>query len=304
MDVIRFVILPYVANDYFARVAINSMVAWDEKIASPLKKNAAIQLEISLITPKLKRLLEGCEFDPYLHIMAKDEEKKARAEQKALKICEIFDINIKNPILLKHNLNYRQTVERKAREFADPDCSQYSIVCDETKVLVLAKAIQLLEAVVSNPFRFAESGSGQENWSPIDGAPARVIVDNSALLAVARARERAAAEAAEKERRSKPHWRSICYYRRGRYSGDSDDDSYGDEEWQYGYYEDGNYPWICLKTEIRNEWGGSEEDEQYEEWRQQQQEEWERQEQPKVSRRGTVMEADGWERVVPRGQRY
>ena len=56
----------------------------------------------------------------------------------------------------------------------------------------------------------------------------------------------------------------------------TDQDQYGD--WEYGYYDEANN-WVCLEEE--------EEEEQ-------------EQSPPRISRQGTVLEADGWERVVSR----
>jgi hypothetical protein len=120
---------------------------------------------------------------------------------------------------------------------------------------------------------------GNEKWSAVDGAGVCHITDNTHLLAIAAAKERAKAAEAEKLRRSKPHMRLVyrprLVYRSYRY----DDDDYDeDEEWEYGYY-DTNNEWIYLRDE---------EEEQVA---------------PRVSRQGTVLEEDGWERVVSRKRR-
>ena len=296
MDVIRFVILPYVANDYFARVAINSMVAWDEKVPAPLRTNAAAELEVALAAARMKPMLNDAEFNYITCYGMTEKERAEKAERKAVKIGEIFEFNVKYPILLKHNISFRTTAERKAMEFADPACEQYGFVSEATKALLITKANRLLEALGNNPFLFPVNGStSTDKWTPINGAPARVIVDNSALLSAARDAAAAVAHAAEKERRSKPHWRRIHYGRRY-YGGDPDDydDDDDDESWEYGYFEGGGNVWVCLERKVNHAYDSPQEDEY--DWSQEE-------EQPKVSRRGTVMEPDGWERVVSRRSR-
>ena len=290
MDVINYEIRPLVANDYFARVGINEMVRTHEKTPTRLRRNAAAELEVALATARMKPMLNDAELHSITYGMT-EEEKTATAERKAAKIGVIFDFNVKHPILLKHNLSFRTTVESKVAEFADPDCPQYHLVSEASKATLIEKATWLMETLANNPFLFHVNGSTTtDKWSPIDGAPACVIVDNSVLLAAAAAVEQAAMAAAEKERRSTPHWRPTSYRRRGRYM-DSDEDDYDDDDWQYGYYEDGGHLWVCLKTEAEDN---------YERWSNYDEPE----EQPKVSRRGTVMEADGWERVVSRRREW
>jgi hypothetical protein len=148
---------------------------------------------------------------------------------------------------------------------------------------LICKAGLLLEIMEKTPFLYQlNTFQSNANWAAIDGAGVCLVVDNSHLLAVALAKERALALEAEKLRRSKPHMRVVyrtrLVYRNYRY--DDDDYDYDeDEDWEYGYYDEANI-WVCLKEEEEEE-----------------------QSPLRISRQGTVLEEDGWERVVSRKRR-
>ena len=268
LDVINYVIKPFIENDYFARVALNGLLPPRDKRATLLREDAAKQLALCLSTVKLKKLVHNATW-------AEGPQAKAEA------ISVLFEYLIHNPLILQHNMNFRETAFRQATTFSDINCVQYNVLEESTKGCLVEKAVLLLNVIGRNPFLYSLISSlGNEKWSAVDGAGVCHVVDNSRWLAIAAAKARVMEAEAEKVRRSKPHWR-IVYRVRRYYSRYSDYDDYDeDEESEYGYY-DAEDKWVLLKAE----WEEEEE------------------EPPRVSRQGTVLEADGWERVVSRRRR-
>jgi len=264
LDVINYEIKPYIENDYFARLALNALLPPIDRRGTPLRQDTARQLYLSLRIAPLKKLTHDAS-------LAEGPVRKAEA------IATLFDFLINNPLILQHNLSFRNTALRQATTFADPNCSQYISVQMTAVTPLICKAGLLLEIMEKTPFLY-QLNTFQSNakWTAVDGAGLRVVVDNSYLLAVALAKEKALALEAEKLRRSKPHWR-VVNRRRGYYSRYYDDD---EEDWEYGYF-DKAHKWVCLEEEQKEE----------------------EQSPQRVSRKGTVLEADGWERVVSRKRR-
>ena len=261
LDVINYVIKPFIENDYFARIALNGLLPPIDKQPTPLRKDAAKQLAFSLNTVKLKKLVGKA-------TMAESPLAKAEA------IVVLFDYLINNRLIMQHNINFRGTIIRQASTFADINCVQYNVLEESVKMCLVEKAHELLDVIGRTPFLYTLNSSlGNEKWSAVDGAGGCLVVDNSSWLALAAAKARAKEAEEEKVRRSKPHWR-VVNRRRRYYSRYWDDD---EEDWEYGYFD--NDRWVFLKGEE------------------------EEQEQTRVSRQGTVLEADGWERVVSRRRR-
>jgi hypothetical protein len=208
LDVIKYEILPFVANDYFARMGINSMVKPVERTSTPLRKNAVAELDIglSLISYKKKRL--NIEAAPL-------ENSSKRLEL----LTRIFDFNINDLQFMKHAKGFRDMLTKKAETYASPNINEYELVSEDEKALLMLKATQILEALAKNPYVCeARPSFINETWSPIDGVKPRIIVDNEELL--------------EKIRRSTPHWREIEFTRGHYYS-------------EYGYY-DSNDEWVKM----------------------------------------------------------
>ena len=257
LDIINYVIKPFIGNDYFARIAINSILPPIDRQGSPLKIDAAKQLGLSLSVVKLKRIIGAF---PY------SENSISRSEN----IIVLFDYLLKNPLILQHNSNFRQVTNRQANTFADSHCPQYKLLEETAKTALVSKANLLLQFMEKTPFLYTINTTiGNEKWSAVSDTGVCVVVDNSRALAIA-----------EKAKRSIPHWRPYIS-RYSRYYPYSDDEH---DEREFGYY-DANEEWVCL----RGEWDDTDEEEEDEEI-----------EVPRVSRRGTVKEADGWERVVIR----
>jgi hypothetical protein len=276
LDVINYVIKPFIDNDYFARIAINALLPPNDRRGSPLRQDASKQLHLSLNLAPLKKIM---------HTATWAEGPLGKANG----IVALFDFLINNPLILQHNLNFRNTALRQAKTFADSDCPQYTVLEDTAKTALVCKAALLLERMEKSPYLYpVNTFQGNEKWSAVDGAGVCHVADNVRLLAVAAAKERAAAAEAEKLRRSKPHMRVVyrtrLTYRSYRY----DDDDYDeDEDWEYGYYDEANN-WVCLEEQDQEG---------------QEQEQAQQQSPPRISRQGTVLEADGWERVVSRKRR-
>ena len=267
LDVINYVIKPFIENDYFSRVALNGVLPPRDKRATLRREDAAKQLALCLNTVKLKKLVNNATW-------AEGPQAKAEA------ISVLFEYLIHNPLILQHNMNFRETAFRQATTFADINCVQYSTLEEKQKVCLVLQASLLLEVMGRTPYLYPLNPSlGNEKWSAVDGAGDCIVVDNSRWLAIAAAKAKAKAAEDEKVRRSKPHWRVV--YRNRRYCRKNSYDSYDydydeEEESEYGYYDKDN-KWVLLADE----------------------EQWQK-EQPRMTRQGTVLEADGWERVVSR----
>ena len=214
LDVIKYEILPFVANDYFARMGINSMVQPVERTSTPLRKNAAAELDMAftLMSYKKKGLnVEG--------------ELLESPAQRLEWLIEIFNFNIKDPHFIKYAKVFRDMITKKAQHYANPDIDEYMLVSEDEKARLTLKATQILEVLAKNPYLYeAYPSIRNETWSPIDGVKPRMIVDNSELL--------------EKIRRSKPHWREI-EFKRGR------SHRYYDYYMEHGYY-DSNDEWVKM----------------------------------------------------------
>lgn len=214
LDVIKYEILPFVANDYFARMGINSMVQPVERTSTPLRKNAAAELDMAFTLMSYKK--KG------LNVEGEVLESPA---QRLEWLIEVFNFNIKDPHFIKYAKVFRDMITKKAQHYANPDIDEYSLVSEDEKARLTLKATQILEVLAKNPYLYeAHPSVKNEMWSPIDGVKPRMIVDNSELL--------------EKIRRSKPHWREI-EFKRGR------SHRYYDYYREYGYY-DSNDEWVKM----------------------------------------------------------
>ena len=264
LDVINYEIKPYIENDYFARLALNALLPPIDRRGTPLLQDASKQLHLSLQIAPLKKLTHDAS-------LAEGPVRKAEA------IAMLFDFLIHNPLIMQHNLSFRNTALRQATTFADRACSQYTLLEDVDVTPLICKASLLLEIMEKTPFLY-QLNTFQSNakWTAVDGTGLCVVVDNSKALALALAKERTLALEAEKARRAIPHWRVVNRSRRYYSHDESDYDD--DEDWEYGYFDKAD-KWICLEEEE------------------------EVQSPPRISRQGTVLEEDGWERVVSRKRR-
>lgn len=213
LDVIKYEILPFVANDYFARMGINGMLQPVERTSTPLRKNAVAELDMAFTLMSYKKkglhvepeLLEGC-------------------AQRVKLLLGIFDFNINDVRFIKHAKEFRDMLKKKAELFANPNINDYQFVSEDEKACLILKANATLKVLAKNPYVCeAHPSVKNEMWSPINGVKPRII-DNSELL--------------EKIRRSKPHWREI-EFKRGR------SHRYYDYYREYGYF-DSNDKWISM----------------------------------------------------------
>ena len=232
LDVIKYEILPFVENDYFARMGINSMLQTAERISTPLRKNAVAELDMAftIMTYKKKKGL-----------YAKGELLKTSA-QRLERLIAIFDFNINDVNFLKYDKNFRRAIKAKAEHYANPNINEYELVSEDEKANLILKATQILEVLAKNPYLYeAYSSVINDKWTPIDGAKSRIIVDNAALL--------------EEKRRSTPYWRIVEEKRkRWRPRRNIRDNDYSDEEYddehgkmEYGYFLKDN-TWVALKV--------------------------------------------------------
>jgi len=262
MDVIKYEIIPYISNDYFSRMGINFLLPPVDRQRAPLRRGAVTELGISLSVVRLSRLIANA---------TNTQDQQNKAEQ----ISETFKYLLINPLLLQHNMSFRNTAIAKATTFADANCNQYAVLSEANKANLIDKSCQLLAFVASTPYLY-HSGCAltkESKWSPIEGAGNHVVVDNERALIAAAKEAHAKLMAAERERKSKPHWHFFTFSR-GRYR----DDDY-DGDWEFGYF-DNDEKWVYLEDPQEQE-----------------------QEQPVVTRRGTVMDSDGWEWVVSKRRR-
>ena len=263
LDVIDYVIRPFIVNDYFARIALNSVLPPVDRKGTPLKDSAVAQLNMTLNVPKLDRSVRQ---------VTNAVGTRARAEA----LSGFFDLLIKQPFILQHSYNFRQAAIAKAATFADPVCSQYSSETGDAKDALVERSKRLLELIDNIPYvGQVTSSSADPKWSAVDGAGTCLLVDNSRAVLLATA-------AAEKLRRSTPHWRMVFKANSVRY--DYYQDEYyedGDDIEEFGYFDE-CYVWVCLRSE----------DDLYDD------------DTPvHNSRRGTVMGTDGWETVVSKKRR-
>lgn len=219
LEVIKYEILPFVANDYFARMGINSMLQPVERTSTPLRKTAAAELDMSFTLMSYKK--KGLNVEGQL---------LETSAQRLERLIAIFNFNIKDPHFIKYYKNFRGVMTTKAEYYANPNINEYEVVSEDEKGHLILKATQILELLAKNPYLCeAHPSVGNDKWSPIDGVKPRMIVDNSELL--------------EKIRRSKPHWREI-EVKRGRSHRHEEDGDYHYYR-EYGYY-DSNDEWVKM----------------------------------------------------------
>ena len=226
LDVIKYEILPFVADEYFARMGINSILHPLDRISTPLRNNAIAELQMSIATRQYKNTnLNGNEYT-------------TSASERAKMLISIFDFNTRNSTFLKYDIKYRNALILKVQQYSDPNFPQYHSVSQDEKTQLVSKAMQFTTTLANTPYLHEVKGVEFElNWSPIDGAKPRSVIDNTALL-----------EAAERKRRSQPHWRNIVEYHRHTYAYHD----YADREYrEYGYF-DTNNKWVTLQSFRRN----------------------------------------------------
>jgi hypothetical protein len=231
LDVIKYEILPFVKNDYFARMGINSMLQPVERTSTPLRKNAAAELDMALTMMNYKK--KG--------LYAEGGLLKTSA-QRLGRLIAIFNFNIYDLHFIKYNKNFRGVITEKAEHYANPNINEYEFVSEDEKANLILNAAQMLEVLSKNPYVCeAYTSVINDKWTPIDGVKPRIIVDNKELL--------------EKIRRSKPHWRIVEEKRkRWRPRRNISDSDYSDEEYddehgkmEYGYFLKDN-TWVALKV--------------------------------------------------------
>ena len=226
LDIIKYEILPFAANDYFARMGINSMLQPAERVSTPLRKNAAAEFEMSITVLNYRKNI--------------NDEYALSASERAKSLMNIFDFLNKNPTLLKYDINYRNATIKKVEEYSDPNFSQYRWISEDEKMEVVSKANKLAETLSENKYVCEVRKSvSNEAWSPIDGLKTRII-NNFALL-----------EKIERELRAVPRWRLVEHernsksYGRQRRHEDLPDEYYTYEKWEYGYF-DMNDQWVFI----------------------------------------------------------
>lgn len=174
LDVINYVIRPFVGNDYFARVGLNSLLPPTDRQGTPLRRDAVKEFELSLAAARLKPLVERA-------VAPNDPQTKAK------NIGEVFDFLIRDPLITQHQRQFRETAMNQARTFADPDYERYKIVSVDESTALVERAQRLLDLMNQRPFLYQIATSlSNEKWSPIVGTALPTIVDNTQLLADAR----------------------------------------------------------------------------------------------------------------------
>jgi hypothetical protein len=167
LEVIRHNIRPFIVNDYFARIAINSILPPADRQGTPLRVKAIKELELEINWIKLNRLEKN--------IKHKDKTQETNG------ICKVYDYLLKNPFILQHHEGRRNMYISKATDYANPDYSHYTKVYNKSKLNLIDKASLLIELINKKPF-ICHYNEPCELWSPIFDAGHRTIVDNSRIL--------------------------------------------------------------------------------------------------------------------------
>lgn len=153
LDVIHYEILPFLSDDYFARIGINSMLLPIERTSTPLRKNAAIELEMSLTLHKFSIVLAADSSTP-----------STRGEQ----LMAAFNLTINNPLFLKYNRKFRDIITEKGETYADPNFQDYGLVSEDEKAQLVVKSNKILEVLEKNLYVCDVSPSFiNDEWSPI-----------------------------------------------------------------------------------------------------------------------------------------
>jgi len=159
LDVIKYKITPFVVNDYFARMGINSMLAPVERMSTPLRKNATTELHITIILDRYNKMLSNTK------ILSNMDTHSKRGRQ----LMAAFNCVINNPLLLKYHIKFRSVITKKAEEHSDPNFSDYELISEDEKNQLVLNAKNVLEVLKNNAY-VSEISSSVKNkmWSPID----------------------------------------------------------------------------------------------------------------------------------------
>lgn len=169
LEVINYVIRPCIGDDYFARVALNSLLPPVDRQGNRFRDSTVKQFELIMIYTKLQPLL--------LKVV------KARYTwSKAMGITNVLDFLIKNPLSLQYNQNIRNRATTLVRETLSDVAELSKFEHGDAIKNLISKSLELNDLLVRTPLLDKLLDTLLDlPWSPIDGAGKHAVVNNVAM---------------------------------------------------------------------------------------------------------------------------
>ena len=165
LDMIQYEIFPYL--DYDSRVTVNLMLPLVDRIRTPLKKDAAIQFNMTLSVPILAKYLRDVD----------TREKSGQQRNRA--ILKVYREIPKLFYVLEYNKKFREAVLERTQAFSDPSGHDYSNTTRHMKKTLPALCATVLDMATQRPFIRSVSTSFQIGWSAItNGNPLKVVTES------------------------------------------------------------------------------------------------------------------------------
>jgi hypothetical protein len=166
IDVIHYVILPFLANDYDTRDALNMVLAPHERKGTPFAKDATIKFRLIQAYPYIQRGIRFADIEKNLDIRANA-------------IIELISILRKYSVILEYSENFRKTCIKKFSSFVEPTYYENLNVDPMIKNKLITESTSFLYDIENKyPFKYnIKCVSGLVSF--IDGLGPPHIVDNS-----------------------------------------------------------------------------------------------------------------------------
>jgi len=177
LDMIQFEIFPYL--DYDTRVKVNLMLPVQDRIRTPLKKDAALQFAMALVATRLTSIMNK---------IAGNLDRRAVRNRYLLKLFR--DIP-KYFFVLQYNSKLREAILLKCADYSDPDNQEYANASPHVKKTLPDICRAILHLAETKPLMYEIQGvSKNMPWTPLKNANPIEVVDNFARVAAAVSRKK------------------------------------------------------------------------------------------------------------------
>lgn len=167
LDMIQFEIFPYL--DYDSRVTANLMLPPVDRVRTPLKKDAALQLAIAISEMILRKYL--------IKATVLSGQQRNRATLKFYReLPKYFYI-------LEYRAGFREAIIEKSIAFSNPDGEEYINTTTHMKKTLPGLCAIILDMAAQRPFiRQVEGHFTKLGWAAVTNANPLIVVDNDTTL--------------------------------------------------------------------------------------------------------------------------
>jgi len=163
LDIIHYEICPYL--DYNTRVTLNLLLPYEDRMPTPLRKNAAIDFSLLIGSVVIKK-----------HLNAVDRSKGIARNRAILKLYREFP---KYYFMLQYNTGFREVALEKSRQYTNPENPDYLQKTKYFKNTLIGLCKKMIEDVERDyPFIKHITTLRDDPWSAITNST-HVTVDNS-----------------------------------------------------------------------------------------------------------------------------